>query len=77
MIDPKTEIASIKDAIRSGLKTPQEAIREQGYDPEQFFAEYSEGMKLFDKYELTLDSDARKVAINGGKQPDPQGVTNA
>jgi len=73
MIDPKTEITAIKDAIRSGIKTLPEALREQGYDPETFFAEYAEATKLIDKYKLVLDSDPRNVAINGGKQPENQG----
>lgn len=77
MIDPKSDVAAIRDAMRTGIKTPQEAIREQGYDPEDFAKEYSEGLKLFDKYGLVFDSDPRRIAGNGGAQPSTQGGQDA
>lgn len=60
MVDPIREIPAIKDAIRSGLMTQSEAIREQGYDPEQLFTEMAADNARLDELNLTLDSDPRK-----------------
>lgn len=60
MVDPVREIPAIKDAIRSGLMTQSEAIREQGYDPEQLFTEMAADNARLDELAITLDSDPRK-----------------
>ena len=60
MVDPIREIPAIKDAIRSGLMTQSEAIREQGYDPEQLLTEMAADNARLDELNITLDSDPRK-----------------
>jgi lambda family phage portal protein len=59
MVDPIREIPAIKDAIRSGLMTQSEAIREQGYDPEQLLTEMAADNARLDELHITLDSDPR------------------
>lgn len=68
MIDPTTEIEAIKRAIRTGIKTLPEAIREQGKDPEQVLKEHAEFNEKLDKYKLAFDSDARKMSSVGFAQ---------
>ena len=60
MVDPIREIPAIKDAIRCGLMTQSEAMREQGYDPEQLLTEMAADNARLDELKLTLDSDPRK-----------------
>lgn len=60
MIDPVKETQAMKMAIRSGLKTQSEAIRELGKDPDAQFAEYEQDNKTLDDKGLIFDSDARK-----------------
>jgi len=75
MVDPIREIPAIKEAIRAGLMTQSEAIREQGYDPEQLYDEMAADNKMLDERGIILDSDARKVSGQG--QTQPTGLTNA
>lgn len=65
MIDPGSEISATVTAIRAGLKTLSGAIREQGYDPEEFIQEMIEDNAKIDKGGLILDSDARKTMQAG------------
>ncbi|OGQ23510.1 MAG: phage portal protein [Deltaproteobacteria bacterium RIFCSPLOWO2_02_FULL_44_10] len=65
MIDPVKETEAQIKAIRGGLKTLSETIREQGNDPEKQFEEMKQDNELLDKYRLQLDSDARKMSANG------------
>lgn len=64
-IDPSVEVESIKKAIRTGIKTLPEAIRERGYDPETFLKEFAESNAMLDKLGLALDSDPRKLSNVG------------
>lgn len=66
MISPQHEVPAIKDAIRSGLMTPSEAVRERGYDAETFWDEYRRDLAQI--ADLNLDSDPRKPA-NGNPAP--------
>ena len=68
MVDPIREIPAIKDAIRSGLLTQSEAIREQGYDPEQLLNEMAADNARLDDLGLMLDSDPRKTSGQGQNQ---------
>lgn len=61
MIDPSTEIASTRDAIRSGLQTLPGALRELGYDPKSHLNQISESNKLLDSLGIVLDSDPRRT----------------
>ena len=59
MIDPVKETNAIILAIRAGLISWQEAVREQGYDPDTLLAHIAEDNKKFDEKKVILDSDAR------------------
>lgn len=75
IVDPVREIPAIKAAIRAGLMTQSEAIREQGYDPEQLLNEMAADNALLDKLGLVLDSDARRISGQG--QAQTTGASNA
>lgn len=68
MIDPTREIPATVEAIRAGLMTLSEAIRENGYDPDEHFAELAADAKRIDELGLILDSDARKTMKAGTVQ---------
>lgn len=72
MIDPTKEVPAKNKAIRSGLTTLSEAIRETGRDPETHFAELAEDKKRVDELGLTLDSDASKTNQSGAAQQQQQ-----
>lgn len=59
MIDPTREVTAIKEAIRSGLQTWQEAVRENGNDPDEQIEEMIKASKLFDAAELMPECDPR------------------
>jgi lambda family phage portal protein len=61
MIDPTKEVPAIKTAIRSGITTLSEAIRQSGRDPEDVLGEIARDNKELDRLKLTLDTDPRKV----------------
>lgn len=59
MIDPAKETEGIKTAMRNGLISYPEAIRQQGYEPEEVLAEIKEWMDKFASMGLQLDCDPR------------------
>lgn len=59
MIDPAKEYKAIGEAIRYGLITWQEAIRELGWDPEQFEAEAKIDKAMWDRLGLQPYCDPR------------------
>lgn len=63
LTDPAREYPAIRDAVRSGLMTLPEAIREQGYDPEQMLQEMAETARLLDELGLSLDTDPRRDKV--------------
>lgn len=65
MIDPDKEVKATKSAVRTGMKTPSEMIREQGKDPEAHLAEYAADLKKLDELGIRLDSDVRAVSDAG------------
>lgn len=69
MIDPLKETQAIKEAIMIGIQPWQEAVREQGYDPQQVLEWLKEDQDNFDKYELKLTSDPRNASSLQGQQP--------
>lgn len=71
MIDPAKEIAATENAIRSGLTTLSEALRELGYNPEEIFNELQSDQAKIDSLGLVLTSDARYFR-QGGAQPQSQ-----
>ncbi|MBI4212053.1 MAG: phage portal protein [Deltaproteobacteria bacterium] len=70
MIDPVKETEAQVTAIRGGLKTLSEAIREQGNDPEKQMEEMAHDNDLIDQYKLKLDSDPRN-STPSQKNPTP------
>lgn len=54
-VNPKDDVASSKEAIRGGLKSLSECIREQGYDPKAVFAEIAEERALLASLGVRLD----------------------
>jgi lambda family phage portal protein len=65
MLDPATEVAANRDAIRSGQMTISSAARERGEDPDTFLAEWAEDARRLDALGLIFDSDPRKVTAVG------------
>lgn len=59
MLNPKEEVPTARDAIRSGLKSWSESVRELGMDPPTVAREIADDQKLFDKLGIKLDSDGR------------------
>lgn len=68
MIDPLKEGAAQTEAIRAGTMTLPEAIRENGYEPEEVLAEIAATNAILDKSEIILDSDPRKTQKSGTAQ---------
>lgn len=68
MIDPAAEFKALGYAIRLGLMSLPEAIRQLGYDPEEVMREQAQFLKLVDKLGLVLDTDPRKVTQAGMMQ---------
>ncbi len=79
MIDPTREIPGIIAAIRSGLMTWSEAVRQFGLDPDAQREELESDALAFDKKNIILDCDPRKTAGSGVFQPaqPAEGVVNA
>jgi lambda family phage portal protein len=68
LIDPSKEIAATIKAVRGGLITLSEAIREYGYDPEEVMLEMQQDNERLDALGLVLDSDPRKMSGAGNLQ---------
>jgi lambda family phage portal protein len=77
MLDPDKEGAANTKMIRAGMKTHDEMVREQGYQPEQYWKAYAEGLKRLDKYGIVLDSDPRKTAGSGQAQASESDAASA
>jgi lambda family phage portal protein len=71
MVDPANEAEAIMRMIRVGLMTPDDAVREQGYDPDEFWAAYAKALKRLDDLGIVLDSDPRKTSSAGQLQSAP------
>jgi len=59
MIDPTREVPAKINAIRGGLVTLSEAIREQGKNPDDHLEEFSKDLQKLDSLDIILDSDPR------------------
>jgi capsid protein len=68
MIEPDKEGLALQRMVRTGAKTFSEMVREQGYDPDDHWAEYAADVKKLDALGLVLDSDARKTTSTGQEQ---------
>ncbi len=77
-LDPTKEIPAIRAAVRSGLQSLDQAIAEQGEDPDQVLAEIAATNQKLDDMKITLDTDPRKVTLSGILQstdvPDSEAV---
>lgn len=60
MIDPAKETTAIKDQIRTGIKSWAEAVREQGFDPDEMIEEIKAYNAKLDAAKIILESDARQ-----------------
>lgn len=73
MLDPDKEGAAASKMVRAGQMTHDEMIREQGFDPDEHWAEYAAGLKRLDDLKIVLDSDPRKTSGAGQLQAPPSG----
>jgi lambda family phage portal protein len=82
MIDPEKEIAATRSAIRAGLTSYPNAVRELGYDPVLLTEEIQASNDDLDSKEIILDSDPRYTTQAGIMQiipapiPDNSNTTN-
>lgn len=70
MIEPDKEGLAIQRNVRSGIQTLSDAIRERGYDPDEFLDELASDFEKLDKLGLILDIDPRKMTQAGQLQGD-------
>jgi lambda family phage portal protein len=75
LYDPQSETSSALSRMRAGLLPPQEAIRLDGYEPDEVLRLYSEWNQQLDAAGVVLDSDPRKVSATGLTQARPIGST--
>jgi capsid protein len=75
LYDPQKETASALTRMRAGLLPPQEAIRLDGYEPDEVLKLYREWNQSLDKAGVVLDSDPRKTSGAGLTQARPIGST--
>lgn len=73
LYDPQSETSSALSRMRAGLLPPQEAIRLDGYEPDEVLRLYSEWNQQLDAAGVVLDSDPRKVSAAGLTQARPVG----
>lgn len=70
-VEPDKEPKMFRDAVRAGLKTPSQALLEQGViDFEAHAQRYARDLAVLDALGLVWDSDASKVTGAGIKQQD-------
>lgn len=68
MIDPTKEVPAMIKAVRAGVSSLSDEIMAQGKDPKEHLQQIKEDNDLLDELELTLDSDPRKIGLNGKSQ---------
>lgn len=73
LVDPAREIPATIRGVRAGLMSPQEAMRELGYDPNVNMDEWKAFTELVDKLGLVFDIDPRRTTQTGGV-PNPKGA---
>lgn len=76
MIDPEAEIKAAVTAVRGGITSLPEVIRQNGQDPEVVLKEIAETNALLDSLGLILESDTRKTTQAGMLQIDPNVKNN-
>jgi lambda family phage portal protein len=73
LYDPQSETTSTLNRMRAGLLPPQEAIRLDGYEPDEVLKLYADWNQQLDAAGVVLDSDPRKVSAAGLTQARPSG----
>jgi lambda family phage portal protein len=68
MLEPDREGLALQRLVRTGAMTPDEMVRERGFDPETHWKEYANAMAKLDKLGIVLDCDARKTNQSGQVQ---------
>lgn len=68
LVDAIRETPVVIEAIKAGTTTLSEVLRESGYDPKAFFAEYKKDMDLIDSLGLVLSSDYRNELKKASNQ---------
>jgi lambda family phage portal protein len=76
MIDPAKEITAMVQRIRAGLVSWAEAVREQGYDPDDVLAEIAAYQERADELGVVLDVDARRSGQAGGQGQADDGASD-
>jgi lambda family phage portal protein len=71
LVDPAREIPAAIQGVRATLMSPQEVMRELGYDPEQVLREWQAFATLVDELELVSDIDPRRTTGQGSRVPPP------
>lgn len=67
-IDPKSDVTANVTAIRAGLTSPSQVIREQGREPEQVFAEIADDIKQM----RAAGIDEALISVMFGLLPAPE-----
>lgn len=67
--DPARDVAATIAEVRAGFKSPQEAISERGWNPDDVLREIAEFNQKLDALGIVLDSDPRRITQAGQFQP--------
>jgi len=65
MIDPEKEIKGMATAVRNGLNSYSDTVRQLGRDADDVIEELRDDFAKFDAANLTLDIDPRKITATG------------
>lgn len=77
MIEPDKEGLAYSRNVRAGLLTPDEMVREQGYDPDEHWREYGANIKRIRGLGIVLDSDAGMTTQAGNPRQQSGGQQQA
>jgi lambda family phage portal protein len=77
LVDPARETQPAIDAVRATLSSPQEAIRELGFDPETVLREWQTFATWLDELGLVSDIDPRRTTNQGARVTPPPPETEA
>jgi lambda family phage portal protein len=73
IIDPTKEIPAQIRAVRAGIASLSDVVRQSGKDPTRHFEEIARDNALLDSLGLVFDSDPRRVTAAGMIQIEPDG----
>jgi capsid protein len=71
LVDPAREIPAAITAARATLTSPQEVMRELGYDPAQVLREWQAFAGQLDELGLVSEIDPRHTTSQGARVTDP------